>query len=129
MRCRRLRIRSWWSITPTLIACLALVGGIAVIPATWPDGEFPSLTPTTHNLPLSALAEASAVRIEKQAQSHRLSIKKPERGAWTSATERMASSRPIPPTPPAFRSLPRRHLYAPRSRPSSSDDPSHRLFS
>jgi hypothetical protein len=129
MRCRRLRLRSWWSITLPLIVCLALVGGIAVIPATWPDEGFPSLTPTTHDLPLSALAEASAVRIEKQAQSHRLSIKKPERGVRPSTTERMANSRPSPPTPRAFRSLPRRHLYAPRSRPSSPDDPSNRLLS
>jgi hypothetical protein len=129
MLCRKLRTRPWRGIIPTLVACIALVGGIAVIPTTWPEEETPSLTPTTRDLPLTALAESSGVRIQKQAQSHRIFIKKPERSTRLSAAERAPSPRSCIQTTQAFRSLPRRHLYAARSRPISPDDPSDPLLS
>jgi hypothetical protein len=129
MLCRRLRIRSWWGIVPTLVACLALVGANALTPATWPEEEAPSLAPTTHNFPLAALAETSGVRIEKQAQSHRPLIRKPDRTARLSTAERDPGLRHRSPIPQAFRTLPRRSLYAARSRPNSPDDPSDPLLS
>jgi hypothetical protein len=129
MLCRQLRIWSWWGIVPTLVACLALVGGIAVVPATWPEEETPSLTPTNYALPLTAVAENSGVRIERQAQSHRLFIKKPERSARLSTAQRDPTLRHCRPIPQGFRALPRRNLHAARSRPSSSDDPSDPLLS
>lgn len=129
MLCRRLRIRPWPGIASTLVACLALIGGIAVIPATWSEEETPSLTPTNHDLPLIALANSTGVRVAKQAQSHRPFIKKPDRSGRLSAPGRGLSLRPWNPALQAFRALPRRSLYAPRSRPSSPDDPSHPLLS
>lgn len=129
MLCRRLRIRPWQSIAPTLVACLALIGGLAVVPATWPEEETPSLTPASDNLPLTALAESAGVRVEKQAQSHRPFIKKPDRSARLFSPGRGLSLRPWNPTLQAFQALPRRGLYAARSRPSSPDDSSHPLLS
>jgi hypothetical protein len=129
MLCRRLRIRPWRGMTPGLIACLALIGGIAVIPATWPEEETPSLTPTNRDLPLTALAESTGVRIEKQAQSHRPVVKRPERSGRLSSAEQAPRPRPFTPTAQAFHSLPRRQLYAARSRPISPDDPSDPLLS
>lgn len=129
MLCRRLRARSWRGITPALVVCLALIGGIPVIPATWPEEDTPSLTPTNHDLPLTALAEGSGVRIEKQAQAHRLVIRKPDRSARLSTAERAPSARPLAPTTLAFHSLPRRQLYAARRGPSIPDDPSDPLLS
>lgn len=129
MLCRKLRVGSWRGMTPTLVVSLALIGGIAFIPPGWVEDETPSLTPAAHDVPLAAVAENSGVRIEKQAQSQRIFIKKPERSARLSSAERAPGLRPSYPTPQAFRSLPRRQLYAPRSRPSSPDDPSDPLLS
>lgn len=129
MVCRKLRARSWRGITPTLVACLALIGGIPIIPATWPEEGTASLTPTNHDLPLTALAESSGVRIEKQAHSHRLVIKKPDRSARLSTAERAPGPRPFTSSTQAFRRLPRRQLYAARSRPSAPDDPGDPLLS
>ena len=129
MLCRRLRIRPWRGIAPAVVACLALIGGLAVIPTTWPEEETPSLTPTSHNLPLTALAESAGVRVEKQAQSHRPFIKKPDRSTRLFSRERGLSLRPWNPTLRVFRALPRRSLYAARSRPGPPDDPSRPLLS
>jgi len=129
MLCRQLRIWPWRGIVPALVACLALIGEIAVVPATWPEEETTSFTPTTHYLPLTGLAESSGVRIEKQAQSHRPLIRKPNRTARLSTAERDLGLCHCSPIPQAFRALSRRNLYAARSRPSSPDDLSDPLLS
>jgi hypothetical protein len=129
MLCRQLRIWPWRGIVPALVACLALIGANALTPATWPEEETASFTPTTHHLPLTGLAESSGVRVEKQAQSHRPFIKKPDRSARLFSPGRGLSLRPWNPTQRVFRALPRRSLYAARSRPGSPDDPSDPLLS
>jgi hypothetical protein len=127
MLCGALRARPWGGVAPSLVACLALVAGIAVIPATWPEEEAPSLTLTTRNFPLTALAEGGGIRVEKQAQPHRPVVKKPEGTERLSTVERGANLRPSNATSHILRSLPRRNTYATRDHPSSSDDPSDRF--
>ncbi len=130
MLCRTLRNWSWWRFTLTQAVCVAVLWGITVLPDGWFKDESPSLTPTAHDLPLSALAANPNVRFEKVAQSQRLSInKKPERSARLSTPIRATRSRPYAPTPQAFQNLPRRHIHAVRIRPSSPDDPSHLYLS
>ncbi len=116
-------------LSVTVVTCLALAGGTIIVPQAWPEDEVPSLTPTSRNLPLNALAENPGARIEKRAQSHRLFIKKPERSARLTPAERAPNTRPFTPAPQAFRSFPRRHRSAAQIRPSSPDDPSQPLLS
>lgn len=129
MLCRRLRVRSWPGAGTTLVLCLALTGGLAVLPPVWLEDETPALAPAAHDIPLTAVAEGSGVRLEKQAQSPRLVIRRPERGARLSSAGRVPRPRPFTPTTQAFRSLPRRQLYAAGNRGSSPDDPSDWHFS
>lgn len=129
MVCRKLRIQPWPGIAPTLVACLALIGGTAAIPTTWSDEEIPSLTATNQDIPLTALENRTGVRVEKQAQSHRPFIKKPDRSLRFSSAERRPNLRHCSPILQAIRALPRRNLYTTRSRPSSPDDPSDPLLS
>lgn len=124
MLCRKLRCASWWGLFPALGVCLALIGGMALLPPAWLEDEIPSLTAASHALPLTAIAENPGLRFEKQAQSQRPFLKRPERTSRLSAGIRASSFRSSALRPRAFRGLPRRHLYAPRSRPSSPDDPS-----
>jgi len=116
-------------LSVTVVTCLALAGGTIIVPQAWPEDEVPSLTPTNRNLPLNALAENPGARIEKQAQSHRLFIKRPERSARLMCPERALTSRPCNPGPQALRSLPRGNLSPARSQPNSPDDPSQPLLS
>lgn len=127
MLCRTLRTWSCQGIFPTLFVCLALVGGLTALPPAWPEDETSSLTPAAHNVPLTAVTESAGVRIEKQAHSHRLILKRPDRSTRLSSAERSPSLRACNPTAQAFHSLPRRQLYAARSRPISPDDPSDPL--
>jgi len=89
----------------------------------------PSLTAASHNHPLTGLVESGGVRVEKQAQSSRLSIKKPEGSVRLSSVRPLASPPPSTIAPQLTVNLPRRHLYAPRSQPSSPDEPSDLLLS
>lgn len=125
MLCRRLRIRPWRGIPLALVACFALIGGIAILPITWSEEETPSLTPTTHTVPLTAVAESTGVRIEKLAQSHRPLITKLDRHARVAAAIRAPNLRRLSAPSQIWVTLPGRHPYAPRSQPSSPDDPSH----
>ena len=129
MLCRRLRAGSWRGVAPTLLVCFALIGGVAPMPSTSPEDETPSLAAAAHAVPLAALAESSGIRIEKQAQSHRLFIKKPERSGRVSPAERAPSLRSRTPTTQTPRSLPRCSLYSARSRPGPPDEPSDPLLS
>lgn len=125
MLCRKLRCTSWRGLFPALGVCLAVIGGMVLLPPAWLEDEIPSLTAASHTLPLTAIAENSGLRFEKQAQSQRPFLKRPERTSRPSAGTRVSSLRSSALRPRAFRGLPRRHLYAPRSGPSAPDDPSH----
>jgi hypothetical protein len=102
-----------------LVACGWLLGAPAAIPS---DNEPSTLAPLTRSHPNSGLAESSGLRLEKPAQPHRSSIKKPELGGRP----------PRPSTVPsgiasALRrqprwDFPRRHLAAARLAPRSPDD-------
>jgi hypothetical protein len=129
MVCRNLRSRPRRGLVLSLAVCLALAGGITIPPPPWLEDGTASLTSTARDLPLSALATNPNVRIEKQAQSHRLSVKKPERGARLSTAPGNSRARPLARTSQAFRSLPRRPLHTVRLGPNSPDDPSQPLLS
>ena len=129
MVCRNLRNRSWRGLTLRLAVCLALAWPITVLPPPWLEDESASLTSAVPDLPLTALTTNPNVRIEKQAQSHRLSVKKPQRGARLSPIPGIPRPSPMMRTPQAFRNHPRRPLHTVHSRPSSSDDPSQPFLS
>lgn len=129
MVCRTLRNRSWRRIILSLTVCVALVWPITALPLPWLEDETTSLTSTAPDLPLAALATNPNVRMEKRGQFHRLSIKKPERGARLSTSPGISRARPMARTSQAFRSLPRRPLHTVRLGPSSPDDPSQPLLS
>ena len=128
MGCRRLRSQPWLGLAPSSIVCLTLIAGCVFLPPTWPEDRAPSLTAATHEVPLAAVAETSGIRIQKQGQSHRLFLKKPERML------RFSSVEPITGVPPyrfirhTSTSLARRH-HLPRSQSSSPDDPGDSLLS
>jgi len=129
MGCRRLRSQPWLGLAPSSIVCLTLIAGCVFLPPTWPEDRAPSLTAATHEVPLAAVAETSGIRIQKQGQSHRLFLKKPERMLRFSSVEPVTGVRPYGFIPHASTGLARRSLYPPRSQPSSPDDPSDSLLS
>jgi hypothetical protein len=102
-----------------LVAC----GWLLSLPADLPsDTEPPALASLTRGHPITALAESSGVRLEKPAQSHRTSLKKPEFGgrlAKTTAAPNASSS--VQHRQPLW-DFPRRHLAAARLIPRSPDD-------
>ena len=124
MMCQKFRSLRWLGLASSSVVCLALITGYSLVPPTWAEDQTPSLTPAAHDLPPAAVPQTSGVRIEKQAQSHRLFLKKPERTARFPSLEQAAGVRPYRFIRLASTSLPRRHLYAPRSQSSSPDDPS-----
>lgn len=125
MLCRSLRNLRWSRLPLTLAICLALIGGIAALPSAWPEDEAPSLTIRTYTLPLAALAANSGLRIEKQAQPHRLSFPKPGHSARLASIARSAA--PYPPMQ-AYRAFPRRLLHPGHLKPRSPDDPGSPLL-
>jgi hypothetical protein len=129
MVCRTLRNRSWRGIILSLTVCVALAWPITALPLPWLEDETTSLTSTAPDLPLAALATNPNVRMEKQGQFHRLSIKKPERGARVSPAARIPHPRPLMRTPQASRILPRRQLHVADPGPGSPDDPSQPFLS
>lgn len=129
MVCRNLRNRSRCGIILSLIVCVALAWAITILPPLWLEDETPSLTSSAPGLPLSALTINPNVRIEKEAQSHRLSVKKPERGARLSSAPGISRARPLARTSQAFRSLPRHPLHTVRLGSSSPDDPGQPFLS
>ena len=129
MVCRRFRGQRWLGLASISIVCLALIAGCIFLPPTWFDDQAPSLTPAAHNLPLAAVAETSGTRVEKQAQSHRLFLKKPERTARFSSVERVTGIHRYGFIRHASIGFPWRHLHPPRSQSSSPDDPSDSLLS
>jgi hypothetical protein len=81
MLCRTLRRLSVGRWLLAGLLCLALAGSAAPFrPASSDDGTTLSIGLSAPQFPLAALELTSAVRMEKQAQSVRLSFPKPVRG-------------------------------------------------
>jgi len=129
MMCQTFRSLRWLGLASSSVVCLVLIAGYSLVPPTWTEDQTPSLTPAAHDLPPAAVPQTSGARIEKQAQSLRLFLKKPERTARFPSLEQAAGVRPHGFIRHASSSFPWRHLYAPRSQSSSPDDPSDSLLS
>lgn len=129
MLCRSLRNLRWSRLALSLALCLALIGGIATLPSAWPEDETPSLTIRTYNFPLTALAANSGLRIERQAQPHRLSFPKPGHSARLTSIARPAAPNPRTQANRAYRAFPRRLLHPGHLKPRSPDDPGSPLLS
>src|SRR5574341_1205600 len=111
MVCATLRTRSPHSLLLILFVCLTLVSGIAALPSAWLQDEATSLRPMAHDLPLNALITDPAIRMEKQAQSYRPSMRKLERGARLSAGTGVPPPRLRTPVRQVFQNLPRRQFH------------------
>ena len=127
LRYRRVLFRHCHILIPGM--CLALTAGVTGLPSAWPEDGTPSLTPSGHDLPLTALMGNPGVRNEKQAQAQRLSIKRPERAARLSLVTVVANPRPSIPSWQIYRSLPRRLLPAVHIESNSPDEPSDPFLS
>jgi hypothetical protein len=130
MVCRNLRSFLNWRLPLIVPVCLAMLGRIAIPPPAVSADQVPSLTIRAPEFPLAALAETAGIRIEKQAQSQRPSIRKLDRASrLIIAVVRHRGPRLNVRIQHVFRNLPRRQLHAMRLTPSSSDDPSSPLLS
>jgi hypothetical protein len=127
MLCRALRSVSVgrWALAGLL--CLALTWGTAApTRLSVADDGSTSIGLRAPEVPLAALETTSGIRFEKQGQTVRLTLHKPERSAHRSSTERSCGvlSRPKPrhtlPLLPR-RLLPPRHM-TPRA-PNDAGDP------
>ncbi len=129
MLCRSLRSLPCWRLPLVVPLCLALVAATGVVPRVASEQQTPSLTIRAPELPLTALAETSGVRIEKQAHSQRPSLRKPDRIArLVIPVAREHGPRLSVHIQHFFRNHPRRQLHAIRTAPRSSDDPSRLLL-
>jgi hypothetical protein len=105
---------------------LVLSGGLAGAPPPSLHDSLPSLAPRASEIPVAAVVGNALPRQEKQLQSQRVTLQKPER-----ATRHLAASqRPAaPPSRVSLRSpsrdLARRSLPTRRATPRAPDDPSH----
>lgn len=130
MLCRNLRRLPYWRLPLIVPVCLALLGGIVVLPSPVGADQIPCLTIRAPEFPLAALAETSGIRIEKQAQSQRPFIRKPDRVSRVIIpVVRNRSARLNVRIQHVCRNLPRRQLHAIRLTPRSSDDLSSPLLS
>ncbi len=128
MLCRRLRELPYWRLPLIVFVSLALIVGIGIPPLVLHAEQTPSLTIRAHELPLIALAETTGIRIEKQAQSQRSSLRKPDRIAHlVMPVAHDHGPRLSVRIQHVFRNLPRRQLHALRVTPRSPDDPSSLL--
>ncbi len=128
MLCRNLRELPYGRLPLVVLVCLALAAGVGIPTLAISVDQTPSLTIRAPEFPLAALAETSGVRIEKQAQSPRPCIRKPDRMArLVVPVARDHGARIGVRIQHVFRSLPRRQLHAVRITPRSSDDPSSLL--
>ncbi len=125
MLCRNLRELPYGRLPLIVLVCLALAAGVGIPPLVPSADQTPSLTIRAPEFPLAALAETAGVRIEKEAQSPRPSIRKPNRMArLLIPVARDHGARIGVHIQHVFRNLPRRQLHAVRITPRSSDDPS-----
>ena len=127
MLCRSVRCLLGVRLTVAGLLCLALIGTSA-LPAGLHFGyeEVASISLRSPEAPLAALATTSAVRFEKQANSVRLVLPRPGRGARLSAAQRPSAMLVGPKAHRAVHVLPRRFLQprqlTPRT-PNDSGDP------
>jgi hypothetical protein len=123
MICWTLRGRASRWLAPGVAICLVAGGWLLTLPNGLPgDGEPPAFGPLSQDQPITALAVTAGIRLEKPAQLHRFSPKKTEAGGRTPRSGVIQTVRR-----PALRrqplwDLPRRHLFAVRTLPRSSDD-------
>ncbi|HSB72439.1 MAG TPA: hypothetical protein VLT62_24180 [Candidatus Methylomirabilis sp.] len=129
MICKALRNLVWVRVALILAIGAALAGGLVTPPPAWSESEAPSLTIRAPELPLTALVGNPAIRLEKQAQSHRLNLHKPGQSARLSVVIRDPSPRLRTQTLRAFRGFPRRLLHPGHVKPRPADDPSNPLLS
>ncbi len=109
-----------------LAAVLAVVPGFAPAPPSADEQRVPSLVMRAPEIPLAAVTPAGGVRVEKQVQSQRLSLLKPDRsGRHLATASRATSLQPQPLLHRTYRDLPQRPLPTRRSTPRAPDDPSH----
>jgi hypothetical protein len=122
MICRALRSLAWRWLAPGVGLWLVACGWLLALPADLASDTEPlALAPLTRSHPLTALAENSGVRLEKPAQSHRTSLKRPGLGGCLPRPTTL-----LPVTASAQRrqprwDLPRRHLAVARLIPCSAD--------
>ena len=125
MLCRTLRRMSVgrWCLVGLL--CPALVGSAAPFtPVSPEDGETISVSLSAPQFPLAALELTSAVRLEKQAESVRLSLPKPARGGHLLSGVRAHALLRRPTTTDNALLRPRRFLPPRRINPRTSSDSS-----
>lgn len=124
MLCRYLRYLSSYHISIALTICVATSGlSFMVTPPVLPsEEETPTITLHSPEPPWAAVSQASGVRLEKQAQTGRVSLQKPVRSAHlaTTSLHQMHSQQPRPHQ--VARHLPRRLLPAQRFTLRSSGD-------
>jgi len=124
MICRQLRGLSSDHLSVSLAICIAVSGlSFMAVPTLLPsEDETPTITLRGPSLPWAAVAEGTRLRLEKQAQTNRVSLKKPARSAHQAAANthqvRVQHLRP----PQFSRDLPRRSLPAQRFTSRSSED-------
>ena len=128
MICRYLRGHLSSDLSVGLAICVAVSGlSVMVVAPLMPsEDEAPTITLRGPSIPWAAVAEGVGLRLEKQAQTNRVSIQKPSRSAHLAAVKaqqvRALHFRP----PQSSRDLPRRLLPARHfsvSSPEDSGDP------
>ena len=122
MFCRSLRnqLVGRWILAGLL--CVALVVGAAVCAPIAPAEDGPaSISLRASEFPLAALESTSPVRLEKQAQSNRLTFPRPHRTGQPSWAERFRVTQPRRQPSQTAHALPRRVLP---SHDLTSHDPS-----
>jgi len=123
MLCRTLREMRLGDMILCVLVCLAMAGGFPTPPKAWPEDETPTIGLWTPAFPLVALAANSPLRIEKQAQTNRLTLHKPQRSSHFSAAEQVQMIQPRPQVRNQTSStLPRRFLPSRHMVPHGPDD-------
>jgi hypothetical protein len=127
MICWVLRGPVWRWLAPALAICLVATGWLMILPRALPgDDDPPAFAPLAQDHPNAALAETTGVRMEKPAQLHRPSFKKPETGARIVRLGASPTVRATTGHRPSLWNLPRRQLFSVQSilhLPDDSADP------
>jgi len=118
MICWVLRGRGWRWLAPGLAICLVSAGWLMALPRALPGGdEPPAIAPLAQDHPNPALAETAGVRLEKPAQLHRSSFKKPETSARIVRFGTIPTLRATMAHRPPLWNLPRRQQFFAQSIP------------
>jgi hypothetical protein len=73
-----------------------MAGIVAAQPPAWPEDDGPSFTVPSATSAMLAIAEGSSPRLQKQAQTKRLSLHKPQLGSRISSAEYARIVQPRP---------------------------------